>query len=111
VALGAFGLDRAGTQVDQHFGDVDLDWAGVVASSAQADRERERGGVRDPGQLGGEDGANGAGIDRTVGVASGALIGFEVVEVAPQDRQRLGPAARVEVCLAAARLNGGKSTW
>ena len=36
--------------------------------------------MRDPGQLRGEDGADGAGIDRTVGVAAGALVDRADVE-------------------------------
>src|SRR5213594_3447209 len=63
VAFARFGLLDFGAQLEQHFGNVDLDRADLRARATQAGGERQSGFVHDAEKLRRDNGADGAGID------------------------------------------------
>ena len=76
--VGAFGQVLA--QVEQHTGDVDLHGASVAAGAAQGRGVGQVFGLGQAHEFRGYDGADGAGIDPSVGVAAHALVDGADVE-------------------------------
>ena len=70
----AFLVHHLGAQFEQHLGNIDLDRAHLVAGAAQGGGKGKRLSVLHVHQLRCEDGADGAGVDRSVGVATGLAI-------------------------------------
>src|ERR1035438_3201230 len=67
-------VDDLGTEFEKDFGDIDLDGADLIAGAAERRGEGERLRVMHLHQLRGENGADGAGIYRAVGVADGMSV-------------------------------------
>src|SRR5215210_2044740 len=92
--------DHAAAEMDQDLRDVDLDGAHLVARPAERGSVGQGGRTRlaYPGELWREDGSYRAGVDRVVGVASGALVDWADVQArrAADAVQSLAPYLVVE---------------
>ena len=94
--LARVGLDRLRAQVQQHLGNVDAHGARVEARAAQRGREGQRRALLDPLEHRRQDRADGPGVDRAIGMASGAAVdGADIEAGAAADAGEGLPSDRI----------------